>query len=68
MIDANWHPWLIEPQKAARGHAMGHSMYIDSKILDVSKNSTNVQWTSMVVPGFMAICCHAKPLLAVSKA
>ena len=63
---------LIELPKVVRGHTtVIASTYIDGEILDVTKNSTNVQWTSQyrhVVPGFMAIYYHAKPLLVTSKA
>ena len=49
----------------------GHSMYTDSKILDVTKNSTNIQYkvsTENFVPGFMVSYRHAKLSLAAPKA
>ena len=49
----------------------GHSMFVDSEILDVTKNSQmfNEQAsTGTFVPGFIATYCHAKLLLVAPKA
>ena len=52
----------------ARGHATGHSMYADSKILKIAQTFHDQASTAMLVPGFMVTCCNAMALLAVPKA
>ena len=46
-------------------------MFVDSKTLDVAKNSHTFNEqasTGMFVPGFMATYCHTKLLLVAPKA
>ena len=43
-------------------------MYVDSEILDVTKNSNEQASTDTFVPCFMVTYCHSKPLLAAPKA
>ena len=47
----------------------GHSTYVDSEILDVTKNSTFSEQasTGMFVPGFIVTYCQAKLLLAAPR-
>ena len=37
-------------------------------LLKIAQTFSNQASTAMFLPGFMATCCHTKPLLAVSKA